>query len=327
MLGGGRSNENTMFPCFTEENRVPNDINTLPQLQLFGHDPAQLIARTGSTNCRGNEHAPTRNGSIKRVREENPVFMQQKFRISSPKNYGPNEVSQIGNLQNHNPLSTGLKLSCEEEDHSSSVTRASEHMKNVVPGIFHLDSSLKMEMGWQAQEFDSYAKLQEETVLKGIKELNQKHMVCLMNALEKGVNRKLHEKDLEIENINRNNKELGDKIKQVSMEAQSWHYRAKYTESVMNVLQNNIQQLFPQGTALAHEGTGESEMDDAVSGTNHSGTFKLNGQLICKSCKNKEVSFLLLPCRHLCLCASCEGFIDICPVCQSMKTASVHVYV
>lgn len=149
-------------------------------------------------------------------------------------------------------------------------------------------------------------------------------MVCLMNALEKGVNRKLHEKDLKIENINRNNKELGDKMKQVSMEAQSWHYRAKYNESVVNDLQRNIQQLLPQGTALAYEGTGESEMDDAVSGTNH---FKLNGQLICKSCKNKEVSFLLLPCRHLCLCANCEGFIDICPVFQSMKTVSVHVYI
>lgn len=86
--------------------------------------------------------------------------MQQKFHISSTKNYGPNEVSQIENLQNHNPLSTGLKLSCEEEEHSSSVTYASEHMKNVVPGIFYLDGSFKMEMGRQAQEFDRYAKLQ-----------------------------------------------------------------------------------------------------------------------------------------------------------------------
>ncbi|XP_073144631.1 BOI-related E3 ubiquitin-protein ligase 1-like isoform X2 [Henckelia pumila] len=327
MLGGGRPNENTMIPCFTEENRVPNDINTLPHLQLFGHAPAQVHAGTGSTNCRSNEHAPTRNGFNKRLREENPVFMQHKLHISSAKNYGPNEVGQMGNLQNLNPVSTGLKLSCEEEEHSSSATYASEHMKNVVPGIFYLDSTLRMEMGLQAQEFDRYAKLQEETVLKGIKELNQKHMVCLMNALEQGVNRKIHEKELEIENINRKNKELGDKIRQVSMEAQSWHYRAQYNESVVSVLQSNIQQLMAQGTAVAHEGTGESEVDDAVSGTDHSETFKLNGRLICRSCKNKEVSFLLLPCRHLCLCPNCEGFIDVCPVCRLMKTASVHVHI
>ncbi|XP_073144258.1 4-hydroxy-3-methylbut-2-en-1-yl diphosphate synthase (ferredoxin), chloroplastic-like isoform X8 [Henckelia pumila] len=43
MLGGGRPNENTMIPCFTEENRVPNDINTLPHLQLFGHGSNSVV--------------------------------------------------------------------------------------------------------------------------------------------------------------------------------------------------------------------------------------------------------------------------------------------
>ncbi|KZV43375.1 hypothetical protein F511_21967 [Dorcoceras hygrometricum] len=324
MLGRGGSKENMLLPCFTEEIRAPNDINTLShQLQLFGHVPAQLNAGAGSTNCRSNEH----NGAIKRVREADPVFTQRKRHISSTKNCNPNEVSQIGNLQNLNPVSTGLKLSCEEEEHSSFVTYASEHMQSVVPGISYLDNSLKMIMDRQAQEFDRYAKLQEETVLKGLKELNQTHIVRLINALQKEVNRKLHEKELEIENINRKNQELGDKIKQVSMEAQSWHHRAKYNESVVNVLQSNIQQLMAQGTALAHEGTGESEVSDTASCTNHSETSEPNGRLICRLCKNEEISFLLLPCKHLCLCTNCEGFIHVCPVCHAMKTASVRVYI
>nr|GMC50614.1 BOI-related E3 ubiquitin-protein ligase 1-like [Ipomoea batatas] len=134
--------------------------------------------------------------------------------------------------------------------------------------------------------------------------------------------------------MNRKNKELGEKIKQVAMEAQSWHYRAKYNESVVNALKNNIQQLAAQGITQVKEGCGECEVDDAASTTNHqdvasSGvpSSKQQQQLsCCRACKNKQVSVLLLSCRHLCLCTDCEEFIDICPVCQAVKTASVQVY-
>ena len=37
-------------------------------------------------------------------------------------------------------------------------------------------------------------------------------------------------------------------------------------------------------------------------------------QMICRACKKKEVSVLLIPCRHLCICTECEGFISVCPV-------------
>lgn len=134
--------------------------------------------------------------------------------------------------------------------------------------------------------------------------------------------------------MNRKNRELGDRIKQVAMEAQSWHCRAKYNESVVNVLKSNIQQLMEQGTAQAREGSGESEVDDAVSSSSHQRILSESGNKgpenhpppRCRACNSKQVSVLMLPCRHLCLCTDCEGFIDVCPVCQVMKTASVHVY-
>lgn len=173
---------------------------------------------------------------------------------------------------------------------------------------------------------------QEENILKGGRELNKRHTISLLNALEKGVNQKLHEKDLEIEDINRKNKELENRIKQVAMEAQLWHNRAKYNESVANVLKSNIQQLMAQGTVQVREGFGDSEVDDALSCINHHGIISSPGnqelenhRLKCRSCKDKQVSILLFPCRHLCLCADCEGFIDICPICQVMKTASFPV--
>jgi len=167
---------------------------------------------------------------------------------------------------------------------------------------------------------------------KGIKELTQKHTALLLNTLETEVTKKLNEKDVEIVLMNRRNMELGLKIKQMSMEAQAWHYRAKYNESVVNALKNNLQQLIPQKHDQGKEGYGDSEVDDAASYTNVNGGLGNPNQtftkkpLNCKACNGKEVSVLLLPCRHLCLCKECDVVVESCPVCQVTRSESVHVF-
>lgn len=153
--------------------------------------------------------------------------------------------------------------------------------------------------------------------------MTERHTVSLLKAFEKEVNRKLQEKEVEIESINWKNKELEEKIKEVAMEAQSWHYKAKYNESVADVLKSNIQELRAQGGAQGHEGFGDSEIDDASSCMKHPGDQE--HRLKCRCCKVKRASVLVFPCRHLCLCADCEGFIDVCPVCHETKTDSFLV--
>lgn len=134
---------------------------------------------------------------------------------------------------------------------------------------------------------------------------------------------------MEIVNMNRRNMELGLKIKQVAMEAQSWHYRAKYNESVVNTLKSNLQEVIAQKPV--QEGYGDSEVDDAASYTNVNAmgnpyqTYSVKS-LLCKACNGKEVCVLLLPCRHLCLCKECEVLTEKCPICQSTRTESVQVF-
>ncbi|GMG99334.1 hypothetical protein Nepgr_001174 [Nepenthes gracilis] len=50
-----------------------------------------------------------------------------------------------------------------------------------------------------------------------------------------------------------------------------------------------------------------------------------NNKRSCRKCGMAESSVLLLPCRHLCLCAGCGPTINACPICNSVKSASVHV--
>lgn len=314
---GGLTNGHSGYPAFHEEQQY--DMSALPQLQLFGKFPAGCTL--DNINFMGSEHVIASSRPIKRAREPGPVSTQQKLHISL------NNFCQ----DNPNPVSTGLKLSYEEDSRNSSVTTISENVNALHPVTHSLTNGIKLEMDHQKELLGHYVKVQEENIIKGIRELNQKHTASLLNTLEKEVTKKLSEKEMEIVTMNQRNMELGLKIKQVAMEAQSWHYRAKYNESVVNALKNNLQQVIAQNPVQGKEGYGDSEVGDAASCTNVNAlgnpnqTFSMK-PLNCKACNAKEVCVLLLPCRHLCLCKDCEVLTENCPVCQATRTESIHVF-
>ncbi|KAL0357591.1 UNVERIFIED_CONTAM: Triose phosphate/phosphate translocator, non-green plastid, chloroplastic [Sesamum calycinum] len=171
MLGGraGGGNGNMIFPGFMEENRIHADTNTLPQLHLFGNEsyavPIQCVGGTSILNSVGNEHTPTDNRPIKRVREEEPVYTKQKLGMSLNYNVHRDNAGHIGNFLNRNPVSTGLRLSCEKEEHSSSITSTCENMRNTLPGVLPLGNAVKLETDRQMEEFGQYIKLQLAAIL------------------------------------------------------------------------------------------------------------------------------------------------------------------
>ncbi|KAJ7945854.1 BOI-related E3 ubiquitin-protein ligase 1-like [Quillaja saponaria] len=331
MFGG--ENNNPMFTSTLEGNRFQFTTDGLPQLQLFGD--FQVGCSIGSLNYVGSEHPTSMNQPIKRTMQAGSMSRQQKHLITLNSKSFQDETDQSGCILNPNPVSTGLRLSYEEDEHNSSVTSASGSIKAALPIFSSLGHNLKFEMDQQKDELDCYLRLQEENFIKGVTELKQRHTASFLGAIEKGICRKLCEKELEMENMNRKNKELVEKTNQVSMEVQSWQYRAKYNESVVNVLKNNLQQIMAQGAMHGKEGCGDSEVDDAASysNVNHLGIMERAGnldstkkQMNCKACKIKEVSVLLLPCRHLCLCKDCEVLVNLCPVCGMMKSTGVQVF-
>ncbi|KAI8019304.1 putative BOI-related E3 ubiquitin-protein ligase 2 [Camellia lanceoleosa] len=236
-----------------EENHSQYDATALPQLQLFGDFPV------GCSVDPLNYMATATNRPIKRARKPEPNSRQQKLQISLNNNFCQDEAGHASRILDQNPVSTGLKLSYEEDERNSSITSASEGMKAALPGSFSLSNSLKIEIDRQEKEFDHYIRLQEASIMKGIRELKQRQTARFLNAIEKGVFKKLQDKELEIENMNRKSKELAERIKQVATEAQAWHCRAKYNESVVNALKTNLQQAIAHGAVQAREGCGDSE--------------------------------------------------------------------
>ncbi|XP_019176639.1 PREDICTED: BOI-related E3 ubiquitin-protein ligase 1-like isoform X2 [Ipomoea nil] len=338
----GENNNNNTLPVFLNENAFQYPTNTSNQLQLFGNLPVGF--NVNPTNYFGGEHNTALVRPNKRVKDAETIPMQQKLQISLNNNVGLDEADPPVRISAaHNPVSTGLRLSYDDDERNSSVT-SSGSMNASSSVMLSLTDDFKTELDNQKREFDQYLKTQEETLTKGLREIKRRHMASFLGVMQKGISNKLHEKDVELENINRKNKELIDRIKQTASEAQNWCYRAKYNESVATMLKANLQRAM-HSADQAKEGFGDSEMemDDATSGGVHP-KFGLSvgaggggspakpppqqarELLICRGCKSKEVSILLLPCRHLCLCVDCEGSVSVCPVCQMVTATTVRVY-
>ncbi|CAN0923975.1 Probable BOI-related E3 ubiquitin-protein ligase 3 [Linum grandiflorum] len=326
MLGGNSGNP--MLPVFMDENRIPYQNNNSNQLQLF----VPAGCNVDAVNYFGREHISPMLQPNKRSRETEDFERQQKLQISLNYNVCQDEADRA---PNPNAVSTGLRLSYDDDERNSSLTSACGSMTATPSVILSLGDNIRTELDRQKEEFDQYIKLQEEHLTKGVRDIKQRHVASFLASIEKGVAKKIREKDIEIDNMNRRNKELIDRIKQVAAEAQNWHYRAKYNESLVNVLKNNLQQAISQGADQVKEGFGDSEFDDAASCVDPNNNYLNVGpsrpqgskeRMRCRSCKGREVSVLLMPCRHLCLCIDCDMFINVCPVCQLIKTTSVQVY-
>lgn len=63
-----------------------------------------------------------------------------------------------------------------------------------------------------------------------------------------------------------------------------------------------------------------------VKNENNNDKGKSESTRMCRKCGKGESTVLLLPCRHLCLCANCGPTVNNCPICNFIKEGSVHVY-
>lgn len=188
-------------------------------------------------------------------------------------------------------------------------------------------------------EADVLVQFQGEQVRQQLEEKRQRHSRALIAAIEEVIQRRLREKDLEVEKMRRQNTELVKHAEQLTLEARRWQSKAKTNEAIVTTLRSNLQQAQAAvafSREQSKEGCGDSEADDAESShqgdiaDSHARTFKENRELreqrTCRVCRCNDVSILLLPCRHLCLCKECEARLDACPLCRSLKNASVQVY-
>ncbi|XP_075496544.1 E3 ubiquitin-protein ligase BOI-like [Primulina tabacum] len=245
-------------------------------------------------------------------------------------------VDKKASIFNKNPVSAGLRLSYDDDERNSTLSSASGSMtigSSILPSL-HVD--VERELNQNGKELEHYMRIQEENLLKGLREIRQNHYTSCLTYLENSCIKKLHQKNLELETVTCKNNELVERTKQLTAEAQSWCNIAKYNESVAKALKTSLKQAMQQGSNRGNR-VGENDIDDAASSIDPNNFLSNSGKHersspvyinapICRYCKSKEVSIVLMPCRHLCLCKECEGFVGACPVCRMVTNASFEVY-
>ncbi|XP_024399408.1 probable BOI-related E3 ubiquitin-protein ligase 3 [Physcomitrium patens] len=278
--------------------------------------------------------------SRKRAREEDDVLVnsrQQQQQMLSME-YHQNHVP-ISVVTQTTGVSTGLRLAF-EEDRLNSTSSASTSGRDVSTSFMAvMGEDISTHLQQQREEVEQFFKLQSEQIRHQLEEKSQRHSRALIGAIEDAVLRRLHEKDLEIEKFKRQNQELVKHAEQLTVETHHWQAKTKATEALVTALRTNLQQAQAAvafSREQSKEGCGDSEADDAASSHHgdtedvHARTYRENRELreqrTCRSCRCNDVSILLLPCRHLCLCKDCEARLDACPLCQTLKNASVQVY-
>ncbi|KAG8076672.1 hypothetical protein GUJ93_ZPchr0006g45001 [Zizania palustris] len=325
---GGGNWGSCPYPSVTNENQFLFDAKASPmQLQLFGSAAVPAGGSAGYYSYAVNNHLSAMN---QERNTNNNMGDEKQLNLQMSLNYIPLEnVGQLTCIGNPRVVSTGLRLSYDNNEHTSSVTSGSGSMSSL-PNMSSSVGDVMAELEKETKEFNYSFGLQVEQMAKGVKEVKQRHMVYFMASLERIVGKKLKEKELEVEAMNRKSKELNEQIRQVALEVQSWQSAALHNQSVANNLKGKIMQMVANNTNIAREGSGDSEVDNTASSHNVSaapGSKNMadGGVGFCRWCRTKEAAVLVMPCRHLCLCADCERNADACPVCRFPKSGSVEI--
>ncbi|XP_050231063.1 probable BOI-related E3 ubiquitin-protein ligase 2 [Mercurialis annua] len=190
------------------------------------------------------------------------------------------------------------------------------------------------------QEIDYYIRLQNERLRFLLQEQRKQHLVSLMKIIESKAGPLLRQKDEEILEGYKRRRELEDFLKRIELENQEWQRISQEKESMVISLSNTIDELREKKGSCCFD-NGAEDAESCCNNDINRGSIQENRVIIiddddddregrlkkCRGCNDRNSCILFLPCRHLCSCKDCEAFLDCCPVCQTVKKASIEALI
>ncbi|KAL3360349.1 hypothetical protein AABB24_013665 [Solanum stoloniferum] len=305
------------------------------QSGVFGEesflDPTQMLFNPAvEANSRKRRRENTLATTTTTTETRNPLMsIQSQHQLINLTQLHNNNSSQHQHQQHTNIVSTGLQLAFGDQLHhhhqqQHSVSHLSLHHQSSTITDDFLASHIKR----QQHEIDHFLQLQGEQLKRTLEEKRKRHYHALIGAVEESTARRLKEKETEVEKASRRNTELEARASQLIGEARAWQVKACEQEVTAATLQAQLQQAMVNGgRMIPPEGNGGGEAEDAESVyVDPDRVVESTGRPSCKGCRKRFASVVLLPCRHLCLCIECDVVAQSCPLCRSIRTSSVEVF-
>uniref|UniRef100_A0ACD5UYC7 Uncharacterized protein n=1 Tax=Avena sativa TaxID=4498 RepID=A0ACD5UYC7_AVESA len=180
----------------------------------------------------------------------------------------------------------------------------------------------------QGMEIDALVRDETERMCAGLGEAWRRHVRAVVAAAERAAEGRLRAADAALALARCQNAELEERLRQIGAEGQAWIGVAQSHEAAAAGLRATLDQVLQSPCAA-----GASDAEDARSCCFETPAYAddgnddaaSNASAACKACGQGGACVLLLPCRHLSLCRSCDATVDTCPVCAATKNASLHV--
>jgi E3 ubiquitin-protein ligase BOI-like protein len=146
--------------------------------------------------------------------------------------------------------------------------------------------------------------------------------------------RRARDKEADASRAARRSAELEEQLARLRADAAAWQAKAMSDQSTAAGLHAQLQQAQARsGKAAEQDNNAAGAADDAESGfVDPDRVVELVAPPLdrpCRACRLQPASTVLLPCRHLCVCDSCEPAVSAsaaCPRCRCPVTGSVQVF-
>ncbi|CAJ1928798.1 unnamed protein product [Sphenostylis stenocarpa] len=302
---------NALFLNTSKSGKEPHDY--LPG-ELLDHDQSHMLFNNGGANSRKRGREATT------AKATAPNLVNSfSLRSQSP------QLIDLTQLHNKNVVSTGLGLSFGDQQQRQQLHQQQQQQHGCHSSSFPslLSDGLSSQIKQQRGEIDQFLQAQGEQLRRALAEKRERHYRTLLRAAEESVLRRLREKEVEVEKATRRMAELEARAAQLSVEAQLWQAKAKAQEATAASLQAQLQQAMMSGEdgggGLSCAGGEAEDAESAYVDPERVGPK-------CRGCAKRVASVVVLPCRHLCICAQCDTHFRACPVCLTVKNSTVQVY-
>ncbi|KAL8253866.1 hypothetical protein R6Q59_032087 [Mikania micrantha] len=232
-----------------------------------------------------------------------------------------NQLMDVSQIQSRNiDVSTGLQLAFNDHqqqhaiDPQSSVfsSLSSEYLSNLI--------------NQQGDEIEHYLQAQAQELRRNLADKRQRHYHELIGIAKESASRIIKEKEAAAAKAVHRHAELEARASQLSAEAQVWQAKARAQEAIAAALQVQLQQAIVTGVGGCVSPGEKVAAGDAESSYIDPERVVVVSGPGCKACGKRVASMVLLPCRHLCVCSECDDVVQVCPLCLSLRSSSIEVY-